>query len=265
MEAHMPDPVAAGYDLVHEAMARSPLVRRLWRAHACGEDFPGDLWHISFVTVPEMRRIAGAMRLRAGGTLVDIGCGAGGPALWLARETGASVIGVDASAAGPAVASQRAAALGFGERARFITGTFDATGLPDACADAVTSNDALQYAPDKAAAFREMKRLLRPGGRLVVTAFELEPSRVAGMPVWGADPVADYRPPLEAAGFMLDEYDEVPGWPEPMTSAYRALEAHRDALAAEMGESAVAALMSEANATLAVLPYRRRVLFTATA
>jgi len=49
----------------------------------------------------------------------------------------------------------------------------------------VMSEDALQYALDKRAAVTEMARILRPGGRLVVTVYELEPERAAGLPILG--------------------------------------------------------------------------------
>ena len=125
--------------------------------------------------------------------------------------------------------------LGLSRRAWFTTGTFASTGLPDASVHAVASEDALQYAPDKRAAFVEAARILRQGGRLVFTAFELEPERVAGLPIFGTDPVSDYRHILEASGFAVSSYEEVPGWPEPMGAAYRALAAERDALVREMG------------------------------
>lgn len=73
------------------------------------------------------------------------------------------------------------------------------------------SEDAVQYAPDKTAAVREAARILRPGGRFVFTAFELEPEHVKGLPVIGEDPVDDYRPLLSAAGFNIETWEEVPG------------------------------------------------------
>ena len=81
------DPVAAGYDAVFAAMRDAPTLRRIWREHACGPDFPEDFHHISFVTLSELERVARELRLGPGETLADLACGMGGPALWLARET----------------------------------------------------------------------------------------------------------------------------------------------------------------------------------
>jgi hypothetical protein len=58
---------------------------------------------------------------------------------------------------------------------------------------------------------KEAARILRPGGRLVFTAFEVEPQRVEGLPVLGVDPVADYRPLLEEQGFAIEFYQETRG------------------------------------------------------
>ncbi len=256
--------VATGYDAVFEATPRSPTLQRLWRELAAGGDFPDEFLHISFVTLAELRRMAAELRLGRGDTLVDLGCGMAGPALWVARETGARLIGVDFSPVAVALASQRANSLGLAAVARFVVGSFDGTGLEDASADAVMSEDALQYAPDKRAAAKEAARVLRPGGRLVFTAFELEPDRVVGVPVIGADPVYDYRPLLTEAGFSVEAYEEAPGWPEPLTTTYSALLNAGEALKQEMGEVAAQALFLELSLTLQRQIYRRRVLVAAT-
>ncbi|MEX1255582.1 MAG: methyltransferase domain-containing protein [Dehalococcoidia bacterium] len=256
--------VSVGYDAVYKAMPKSPTLRRLWREHACGLDFPEEFAHISFVTLPELRRIETELRLTPDDTFVDLGCGMAGPALWMARETGARLTGVDLSAVAVSLAGERAASLGLGDAPEFRVGSFASTGLPDGSADAAMSEDALQYAPDKRAAMAEAARVLRPGARFVFTAFELAPERVRDLPVIGADPVDDYRPVLDDAGFSIDAYDEIPGWPEPMTAAYSALVAADEALRAEMGDLAVNALFGEITMTLEQRPYRRRVLAVAT-
>lgn len=256
--------VEAGYDAVYSGMPASPTLRRLWREHAAGLDFPDEFAHISFVTIAQLRRMADELHLSSGNMLVDLGCGMAGPALWMARETGARLTGVDLSAVAIAQATARAAALGLANDASFVVGAFAATGLPSDFADGITSEDALQYAPDKRSAFAEAARIMRPGGRFVFTAFELDPSRVADLPVLGADPADDYRPLLETAGFTVGVYEEVPGWSESVTSAYSGVLAAKDPLVEEMGEAAFAALAFEMSLTLERKPYRRRVLAAAT-
>ena len=256
--------VEAGYDAVYATMSNSPTLRRLWREHAAGLDFPEEFSHISFVTLSQLSRMAAELRLSPGETLVDLGCGLAGPALWMARRTGAKLVGVDLSTVAVAQANARAVALGLGDVATFAVGTFAETGLPNGSADGIMSEDALQYAPDKPLALAEAARITRRGGRLVFTAFELDPAHVAGLPVIGADPVDDYRPLVKATGFSVDAYEEVPGWPEPMTAAYSAVLAAKETLVGEMGETAVAALSTEMSLTLARAPYRRRVLAVAT-
>jgi SAM-dependent methyltransferase len=148
-------------------------------------------------------------------------------------------------------------------RAHYAQGTFASTGLGAASADGAVSFDALQYAPDKRAAFAEAARVLRPGGRFVFACFELEPERVRGLPVLGEDPVADYAPLLEDTGFEVAVYRESEAWNERVTRTYEAVTAARDALLAEMGEAATLALLGEVMLTLQVQPYRRRVLVSA--
>ena len=258
------DIISTGYDAVYAAMPNSPTLRRLWHEYADGLDFPEEFGHISFTTLPELRRVAAELRVGPGRTLVDLGCGTGGPALWVARETGARLVGIDVSRVAVQQATARAAELGLAGQARFAVGSFASSGLGSSSAAGAMSEDALQYAPDKRAAFTEARRILRPGGRLVFAAYELDPERAASMPVLGSDPVADYRPLLTGAGFNVDLYEEVQGWPEPMTTTYSALLEAKEPLTREMGEAAVGALFMELSMTLQQRPYRRRVLAVAT-
>ena len=251
--------VEAGYDAVHAAMPNSPTLLRIWREHAMGEDFPTDFWHVSFLTLSETRRVIDDLDVARGSVLADLGCGTGGPGLFLARETGTTLIGVDLSGVAISIAASRADVLGLGGVARFEKGSFAETGLPDAFADAAVSFDAIQYAPDTAAAFVEVARVLQPGGRLAFTAFELDADAVAGMPGVGADPAEDFRPALEAAGFAVLTYEETPKWRERVYAAFSAVRDAQDALREEMGPPAVAAFMSEVTAVLDRHIYKRRV------
>jgi SAM-dependent methyltransferase len=148
-------------------------------------------------------------------------------------------------------------------RATFSQGTFDATGLESASADAVMSVDALQYVPDKTQALAEVARILRRGGRFAFVAFELNPDRVAGLPFWN-DPVPDYRPLLESTGFEVARYDQIPNWSDQVAAGFGAILQQRDALEAELGDAAAAAIVMEAAVTIEISPYCGHVSVVAT-
>ena len=263
----MPDPaiaqIAAGYDAVYAALPHSPAFARIWREQSLGSDYPAGFEHISFLTLTEMQSMATALALPPGATLADLGCGMGGPGLWIARETQAHVVGIDISTVALDPARARALAFGMSERAQYAQGAFDDTGLDTASVDGAMSVDAFQYAPDKQAALHEIARILRPGARLALVCFELDPERLAGVPILGVDPVADYRPLLEQAGFEVERYEETPDWHDRVARTYEALTAARPALTAEMGEPAANTLLGEITLTLQLQPYRRRVLVVA--
>jgi SAM-dependent methyltransferase len=256
--------VLDGYDAVYDALPRAETFNRLWRTDAYGADFPEEFAHIGFLTLPEAQRMRKMLLIGPDDVLADLARGAGGPGLWMAAQSGASLIGVDPSNAGLAAATARARDVGLDERSRFKQGTFEKTNLPDGIADAVMSVEAFQYAPDKRAAAAELFRILRPGGRLALIAFEVEPAKVVGLPVLGVDPIPNYMPILEAAGFHIGTYEETPGWQERVYATFGAIVDASDTLAEEMGARAAAAVAAEAMLTVSMRPYPRRVLAAAT-
>jgi SAM-dependent methyltransferase len=255
--------VLDGYDAVYDAQPRAATFNRIWQANAYGGDFPAEFAHISFLTRGEGSRILQLLDIGAGDALVDVACGAGGPGLWAAQQTGARLTGIDPSAAGLAAARQRAGNTGLTGRTRFVEGTFEHTGLGDSSADAVMSIDAFQYAPDKRSALAELLRILRPGGRLAFIAFEVDPSKVTGLPVIGVDPVPDYVPLLRDAGFTVEIYEETPGWQERVYAAFGAIVKSSHAIEEEMGQNGAAGAVAEAMLTVQIRPYPRRILAVA--
>ena len=256
------DLVADGYDSFYAAWGQSPALCTIWREKVTGPDYPDEFAHISFLPLAQLEALADGLNLSRDEVLVDVACGAGGPGLWVATNTNVRVVGVDLSPVAVQVASARAVELGMGDRATFRQGSFSATGLETAAADALMSVDALQYAPDKAEALAEMARVVRAGGRLALVAFELDPDRIAGLPVWD-DPIPDYRPLLDAAGFDLVSYDEMPNWREQIAAGFGAVVDQRDTLEVELGQSAAAAIVMEAAITLELQPYCGHVLAVA--
>jgi SAM-dependent methyltransferase len=99
----------------------------------------------------------------AGMNILDIGCGVGGPALTIAAHTQAEVTGLDISRTRIELASRNAENAGV-RNATFVVG--DALSLPfeDAAFDAVYSFEAICHTPDKARAYAEIARVLRPSG-----------------------------------------------------------------------------------------------------
>jgi SAM-dependent methyltransferase len=255
--------VRDGYDAVYDVLGRSALFNRIWRTRAYGGDFPEEFAHISFLTLSEGRQMLASLALHEGLVLADVACGAGGPGLWVARESGASLVGIDPAAAGLASARRRARDVGLEKRCRFREGTFERTGLRERSVDAVMSVEAFQYAPDKRAALAELFQILRPGRRLALMCFEVDPCRSEGLPVLGVDPVANYQPLLEEAGFVIHGYDETAQWEERVYGAFEAIIDARDDLVAEMGEQAAAGPIAVAMVTVQAKPYPRRVLATA--
>lgn len=252
-----------GYDAVYDALPRGQTFSRLWRMNAYRGDFPEQFAHIGFLTLPEAQRLRELLQIRPGEALVDLACGAGGPGLWMASQSGAFLVGVDPSAAGLAAARQRASDAGLAARARFQQGTFEQTNLADAAASAVMSIEAFQYAPDKRAAFAEFARIMRPGARAGIVCFEVDPAKVEGVPVLGVDPVADYRALMAAAGLDVEVYEETPGWQERVYAAYSAIAENSDTLIAEMGARTAAGAVAEAMLTVQIKPYPRRILAVA--
>lgn len=256
------DQVSIGYDAFYAAWGASPALRRIWREQVTGADYPEEYSHISFLPLAELHTLTDDLALSSDQLLVDLACGAGGPGLWAAKETGARLVGIDLSPVAIERATERAAALGASDRATFRQGTFEATGLATASADAAMTIDALQYAPSKALALAEVARVVRPGGRFAFVAFELDAERIAGMPIW-EDPVGDYRPLLEDAGFDVLSYEQITGWRESVAAGFGAVLAEQDVLVDELGDAAATAVVLEATITLQLDPYRGHVLVVA--
>jgi SAM-dependent methyltransferase len=248
-------PTAAEFDGEFATVGGSPGLGRVWQQSSPG--LPPEIEPYSFVSVALLGHVADTLALSPGTRLVDLGCGRGGPGLWLAQSRGAILIGVDFSAVAVQQATERAALFGLAERARFVVGDLAATGLADGAADAVVSVDALHFAADPTAAAREALRLLRPGGRLALTNWQARrpvdtrlPSRLR----------IDWAQTLGSAGFGEVRVESRPEWHELFTRVFQ--------VALELGDPGedvgLASLQDEARQALPQAHLVDRVVGTAT-
>lgn len=149
--------------------------------------------------------------IRPGEVVVDLGSG-GGLDVFLASPLvgpAGRAIGVDMTSAMIERARANAASGGY-QNVEFHLSTIDKLPLADASVDCVISNCVINLAPDKPAVFREIARVLKPGGRLAVSDIalktELPPEVASSMAAYvgcigGAILIDEYRAGLLAAGF----------------------------------------------------------------
>lgn len=207
----------------------SAVSARIW-AEVYGDEYPAELDTYSYVTRTDLHRIAVEARLAPGGRLADIGCGRGGPGLWVAARTYATLTGIDIAETALASARRRAEAMDV-EATEFRVGSFADTEQDDASFEAVMSIDALLFAPDKPRACAEFARILVPGGRLLVTTWDF-----GGQPPNRPPQVDDHRPLLEAAGFDVLSYEVTPDWRERQERTLELSLERAEDLAAESGD-----------------------------
>ena len=157
-----------------------------------------------------------------GETVLDHACGGGMDALLAARRVGRSgrVIGVDMTPAMCAAAADAARRAGLCRIVQIREGFFEDLPVDDASVDVVLSNGVVNLAPDKERVFREIARVLRPGGRLyladVVVQRELKAAARNDPELWaaciaGALPEPELSELALATGFaqprVVDRFD----------------------------------------------------------
>src|ERR1700760_829611 len=168
------------------------------RREAFGEDIGQNSW----LTADEHDRFLSWLDLAPGKSVLDIACGAGGPALRMASVTGCAVVGVDVHEQAIATARSLAAKGDLTGHVEFRV--VDASRqLPFAAArfDVITCIDAINHLPERGGILNEWKRLLKPGGRLLFT----DPTVITG-PLTNAEIAV-----RSSAGFYLfvpPGYDE---------------------------------------------------------
>lgn len=164
----------------------------------------------SFAGVGHYFHLAG---ITPGDTVVDLGSGSGTDSFVAALKAGGqgNVIGIDMTDAQLRKASALSERDGF-ENVEYRKGHIENMPVADEAADVVISNGVINLCADKAAVFREIARVLKPGGRLaladIVTQSHLPESVSCNADLWaacigGAMQIDDYRAVIEAAGLAV--------------------------------------------------------------
>lgn len=113
--------------------------------------------------------VAEMLSLEPGTKVADIGCGVGGPAISIARISGASVTGLNFNAYQIARCRRAAQRAGLEVRCDFLLANFLDVPLDEGCFDAAYSFEAICHSPDRSLCLGEIWRLVRPGGQIALT------------------------------------------------------------------------------------------------
>lgn len=240
------------FNALYEGQPASETFRNIYR-DVFGPEFAEEADPCGFLTMTDLNNLVRDLRVGPGKTFADLACGRGGGGLWVARATGASLVGLDISDVAAAQGAARIGSFGLEGRAQFRAADIAATGFPDASFDGAMSIDSLFLVPDKVGAFREAGRILKPGARFCFTTWEVdEPNRVK-----------DYRPLLERFDFAVETYEESPDWRRRQQGVHERILAEKDQIISEMGLDAARFWINGATLELSIIDKMRRIYVVA--
>jgi len=122
----------------------------------------------SDILLNENKFLADIAHIKNTDLVLDAGCGVGGSAIWLAKNYGTRVIGISISPSQIIKARENARNVGVEQLTEFYEMDYHHTSFPDETFDVVWAIESFCHSPDKPTLFKEILRILKRGGRLIV-------------------------------------------------------------------------------------------------
>ncbi len=170
------------------------------------------------------REMAALLMAQPDDRILDIGSGIGGPARWIAQNFGCTVTGIDLTRDFCVAAEELNRATGLADRVRIVHGSALSLPFPDASFDRAYSQNVVMNIADKVAFYREARRVLKPGGILVLSNLARGPGPEPTYPTpWAAtagtsflSTLEETRSEIQAAGLDIRSFkdttaDNLPG------------------------------------------------------